>query len=41
MGYLMAAYTIVWGIMFGYILIIGKRHTKLIKEIEFLKQFDQ
>jgi len=41
MGYLMAAYSLVWIIMFAYILILGKRHAKLLKEIEFLKQFDQ
>lgn len=41
MAYLMAAYSIVWIVMFGYILVLGKRHDKLLKEIEFLKQFEK
>ena len=41
MGYMVAAYTVVWGIIFGYVLLIGKRHNDLKKEIEFLKQLEK
>lgn len=41
MGYMFAAYSVVWLIMFGYILLLGKRHTKLMKEIQFLKQLEK
>lgn len=40
MGFMYAAYSVVWIVIFGYMLIIGKRHTNLKKEIEFLKQLD-
>lgn len=39
--YMYGAYTVAWVVIFGYILIIGKRHSKLKKEIEFLKQLEK
>ncbi|MDQ0197345.1 CcmD family protein [Neobacillus ginsengisoli] len=41
MGYVYGAYSVAWLVIFGYLLIIGKRHTKLKKEIEFLKQLEK
>ncbi|HEY2422397.1 MAG TPA: CcmD family protein [Neobacillus sp.] len=39
--YMYGAYTVAWVVIFGYLLIIGKRHSKLKKEIEFLKQLEK
>jgi CcmD family protein len=39
--YMFAAYSVAWVVIFGYLLIIGKRHSKLKKEIEFLKQLEK
>jgi CcmD family protein len=36
-----AAYSVVWVVIFGYLLILGKRQSNLKKEIEFLKQLDK
>lgn len=41
MGYLYAAYSVIWVIIFGYLFMISKRHNKLKKEIEFLKQLEK
>jgi CcmD family protein len=41
MGFVYGAYSVSWVIIFSYLLIVGKRHTKLKKEIEFLKQLDK
>jgi CcmD family protein len=40
-GYMYGAYTVAWVVIFGYMLIIGKRHSKLKKEIEFLQQLEK
>ncbi|MCH6266672.1 MULTISPECIES: CcmD family protein [Neobacillus] len=39
--YMLGAYSVAWVVIFAYMLIIGKRHDKLKKEIEFLKQLDK
>lgn len=41
MGFMYAAYSVVWLVIFGYLLLLGKRHSNLKQEIEFLKQLDQ
>lgn len=41
MGYLYAAYSAIWLIIFGYLYLISRRHKSLKKEIEFLKQLDK
>ncbi|OLS41740.1 CcmD family protein [Bacillus sp. MRMR6] len=41
MGFMYAAYSVVWVVIFGYLLILGKRHNDLRKEIEFLKQLEK
>ncbi|MEH7417661.1 CcmD family protein [Neobacillus drentensis] len=39
--YMYGAYSVAWVVIFAYMLIQGKRHTKLKKEIEFLKELDK
>ncbi|MGG3560979.1 CcmD family protein [Neobacillus rhizosphaerae] len=39
--YMLGAYSVAWVVIFSYMLIVGKRHTKLKKEIEFLKQLEK
>jgi CcmD family protein len=39
--YMYGAYSVAWVVIFGYLLIIGKRHSELKKEIEFLKQLEK
>jgi CcmD family protein len=41
MAFVYAAYSAIWLIIFGYLLILGKRHKNLKKEIEFLKQLEK
>lgn len=41
MGFMYAAYSVVWVVIFGYLLLLGKRHNDLKKEIEFLKQLEK
>ncbi|HEC61911.1 MAG TPA: CcmD family protein [bacterium] len=35
--YLFAAYTIIWAVIWGYTLRLGKRQTLLLQEIKLLK----
>lgn len=37
MAYLFAAYTIIWTMVFWYVLAIGKRQKKIEKDITYLK----
>ncbi|MDA8210300.1 MAG: CcmD family protein [Clostridia bacterium] len=37
MTYLFAAYTVIWAIIFGYTLLIGKRQRDLEKDIIHIK----
>ncbi|MFZ5944079.1 MAG: CcmD family protein [Bacillota bacterium] len=37
MLYLFVAYTIIWVIIFGYTLLMGKRQRSIEKEINYLK----
>ncbi|MBM7651580.1 CcmD family protein [Neobacillus cucumis] len=39
--YMYGAYSVAWMVIFAYMLILGKRHTKLKKEIEFLKELEK
>lgn len=41
MEFLYGAYSVVWVIIFAYLVILGKRQSKLKKEIEFLKQLER
>jgi CcmD family protein len=41
MEYLWGAYTAIWAVIFGYLLLLGKRHKNLQKEIDFLKQLEK
>ncbi|MFZ5641347.1 MAG: CcmD family protein [Bacillota bacterium] len=38
MGYLFAAYTIIWVLIFGYTIILGKREKQLQDELFILKK---
>lgn len=38
LGYLFAAYTIVWAVIFGYIFCLSRRQRQLQREIESLKE---
>jgi CcmD family protein len=38
MGYLFAAYSIIWAVVFGYVLYLYLRQRKLLREIELLKE---
>ncbi|WP_316569654.1 CcmD family protein [Neobacillus sp. YIM B06451] len=41
MGYMYAAYSVAWIVIFSYLLVLGRRQSKLKKEIEFLKIHDK
>jgi CcmD family protein len=41
MEYLWGAYSAIWLIVFGYLLLLGKRHKNLKKEIDFLRQLEK
>jgi CcmD family protein len=38
MNYLFAAYTVIWVLLFGYMVALGKRQNKLAEELELLKK---
>ena len=37
-GYIFAAYSIVWAVIFGYVFFIHMRHRKLQRELDSLKE---
>lgn len=41
MGYLFAAYSIIWVLLGGYILLIGKRQRQLQQEIDQLEEWNK
>ncbi len=38
LGYLLAAFTIVWAVVFGYVLLLINRQRRLQREIDSLKE---
>ena len=38
MGYLFAAYTVIWAVVFGYVFVLYLRQRRLSRDIELLKQ---
>jgi CcmD family protein len=38
---MLGAYSVAWLIIFGYLLTIGKRQNKIVKEIEFIKEMNK
>ncbi|MBN1177288.1 MAG: CcmD family protein [Dehalococcoidales bacterium] len=38
LGYLLAAYAIIWAVVFGYILVLLRKQRKLKKQIDALKE---
>jgi CcmD family protein len=41
MAYMLAAYSVAWVIIFGYLFSIGKRQSKIVKEMEFIKEMNK
>jgi CcmD family protein len=37
-GYLMAAYTVIWAVVFGYILFMQRKQRRLQRELERLQK---
>jgi len=38
LGYLLAAYTVIWAVVFGYILYVQRKQRKLQRQIDMLKE---
>jgi CcmD family protein len=38
MGYLFAAYTLIWAVVFGYVFVLYLRQRRLLRDIELLKE---
>jgi len=38
MGYLFAAYTVIWLVVFGYVLSLSNRQSRLKRELDSLKE---
>lgn len=39
LGYLLAAYTIIWAVVFGYILFMQRKQRRLQRQIDMLQEF--
>ncbi len=39
MNYLFAAYSVIWGLLAGYIFLLGKRQKDLKREIQLLEDW--
>jgi CcmD family protein len=37
LGYLLAAYTIIWAVVFGYVLVLYRKQRKLHRELQKLR----
>jgi len=38
MNYLVLAYTIIWALISVYLVVLGKRQSRIVKEIEFIDE---
>jgi len=38
LGYLLAAYTVIWAVVFGYILFLQRKQRRLQRDIDALKE---
>ena len=38
LGYLLAAYTVIWAVVFGYVLVLQRKQRRLQKQIDTLKE---
>lgn len=38
MNYLLMAYTVIWALISVYIVVLGKRQSKIVKELEFIEE---
>ena len=41
MTYLFAAYSVIWGLLAGYIFVLGKRQKDLKKEMQILEEWQK
>ncbi|MED4353675.1 CcmD family protein [Schinkia azotoformans] len=41
MNYLIMAYTIIWALISVYIIVLGKRQGKIVKELEFIEELNK
>jgi CcmD family protein len=37
-GYLLAAYTVIWAVVFGYVLVMQRKQRKLQRQITLLRE---
>ena len=38
MGYLLAAYTVIWAVVFGYVLVMQRKQRKLRQQVTLLQE---
>ena len=38
-GYLLAAYTVIWAVVFGYVLIMKRKQRQLQRQVALLQEF--
>ena len=38
LGYLLAAYTVIWAVVFGYILVLQRKQRRLQRQMDALKE---
>ena len=38
LGYLLAAYTVIWAVVFGYVLVMQRKQRKLKRQVEVLQE---
>ncbi len=41
MEYLVAAYSIIWLMIVGYLFVLGKRQKAIAKQLQFLQELDK
>lgn len=41
MNYLFMAYTVIWALISIYLIVLGKRQSKIVKEIEFIEEMEK
>lgn len=41
MGYLLAAYSIIWLMIAGYLFVLGNRQSKIVKQLQFLQELEK
>ncbi|WP_017755878.1 CcmD family protein [Calidifontibacillus oryziterrae] len=41
MGYVFSAYAIIWVLIAAYMVVLGKRQSKIVKEIDFIEELEK